>query len=51
MTLPNVIGSPHNSATVPGMTAAALRRAIVNIRRALRGEAPHYVLGPDERMQ
>jgi phosphoglycerate dehydrogenase-like enzyme len=49
MSLPNVVGSPHNSASVPGMTAAALRRAIVNIRRALAGEAPHYVLGPEER--
>jgi hypothetical protein len=35
---------------VPGMTAAALRRAVVNIRRVLDGEAPHYVVGPGERM-
>jgi phosphoglycerate dehydrogenase-like enzyme len=49
LSLPNVVGSPHNSASVPGMTAAALRRAIVNIRRALAGETPHYVLGPEER--
>jgi phosphoglycerate dehydrogenase-like enzyme len=49
MSLPNVVGSPHNSASVPGMTGAALRRAIVNIRRALAGETPHYVLGPEER--
>ena len=50
MSLPNVLGSPHNSASVPGMTGAALRRAVVNVRRALAGETPHYVLGPDERM-
>jgi hypothetical protein len=34
---------------LPGMTAAALRRAIVNIRRALAGKAPHYVLEPKDR--
>ena len=51
MTLPNVIGSPHNSATIPGMTATALRRAVANVRRALAGETPHYVLGPADRMK
>jgi len=50
LSLPNVVGSPHNSASVPGMTEAALRRAIVNVRRALAGEAPHYVVGPADRM-
>lgn len=50
LSLPNVIGSPHNSATVPGMTEAALRRAVANIRRALARETPRFVLGPDERM-
>jgi len=50
LSLPNVIGSPHNSASVPGMTEAALRRAVTNIRRALAGEPPHYVLPPEERM-
>ncbi len=50
LSLPNVIGSPHNSASVPGMTEAALRRAVANIRRVLTGEAPHYVLGATERM-
>ena len=50
LSLPNVIGSPHNSASVPGMTEAALRRAVANIRRALAGEPPHYVLGAEERM-
>ena len=50
LTLPNVVASPHNSASVPGMTGNALRRAVANIQRALAGEAPRYVLGPDERM-
>ncbi|PPQ36037.1 2-hydroxyacid dehydrogenase [Rhodopila globiformis] len=49
LSLPNVIGSPHNSASVPGMIEAGLRRAIANVRRALAGEAPHYVLAPEER--
>jgi phosphoglycerate dehydrogenase-like enzyme len=49
LSLPNVIGSPHNSASVPGMTGAALRRAAANIRRVLVGEAPHYVLSAEER--
>jgi phosphoglycerate dehydrogenase-like enzyme len=50
MSLPNVIGSPHNSASVPGMTEAAIRRAVANIRRALTGETPRYLLGKHERM-
>lgn len=49
LSLPNVIGSPHNSASVPGMTEVALRRAVANIRRVLAGDVPHYVLGPEER--
>ena len=51
LSLPNVVASPHNSASVPGMTAAAMRRAVANIRRALAGEAPHSVLAPHERMR
>jgi phosphoglycerate dehydrogenase-like enzyme len=49
LSLPNVLGSPHNSASVPGMTATGLRRAIANIRRALGGEAPHYLVGAEDR--
>ena len=49
LSLPNVVGSPHNSASVPGMTEAALRRAATNIRRALAGETPHALLAPSER--
>lgn len=50
LTLPNVIGSPHNSASVPGTGETGLRRAVANIRRALAGETPHYLIGPNERM-
>ncbi len=50
LTLPNVIGSSHNSASVPGMTEAALRRAVANIRRVLAGQTPHYVLPAEERV-
>ncbi|HQT76952.1 MAG: hypothetical protein B7Z80_13890 [Rhodospirillales bacterium 20-64-7] len=49
-TLPNVVGSPHNSASVTGAGTEAVRRAGANIRRALAGETPHYLVGPDERM-
>jgi len=48
--LPNFIGSPHNSATVPGVHDAALRRAVANVRRALAGEAPQYLVEPADRM-
>jgi len=50
LTLPNVIGSPHNSAAVPGTSAAALRRAVANIHRVLAGEEARYVLAAHERM-
>ena len=49
-TLPNVVGSPHNSASVPGNVEAGVRNALSNIRRLLAGETPRYRVGPDERM-
>jgi phosphoglycerate dehydrogenase-like enzyme len=47
--LPNVIGSPHNSAAGRGGREVALRRAVANCRRALRGEEPLHLIGEDER--
>jgi phosphoglycerate dehydrogenase-like enzyme len=51
MSLPNVIGSPHNSAAaIAGTGAVGLQRAIANIRRALAGETPLYLVPPEDRM-
>jgi phosphoglycerate dehydrogenase-like enzyme len=38
LTLPNIIGSPHNSSIVPGTMLSAARVAAENVRRYLRGE-------------
>jgi phosphoglycerate dehydrogenase-like enzyme len=48
--LPNVIGSPHNSAGGGVWRDVSLRRAVANCRRALLGEPPLNLIGPDERM-
>jgi len=48
--LPNVIGSPHNSASVGGGHHVALQRAAANCRRALTGEQPTCLIRPEERM-
>ena len=46
--LPNVIGSPHNSASVESAREFGLRRAVENCRRALVGETPlHLILEAD----
>jgi hypothetical protein len=51
MSLPNVIGSPHNSAAaIAGTGAVGLQRAVANIRRALVGETPLYLVPPEDRM-
>lgn len=49
--LPNVIGSPHNSASVGTWRPMVARRAVENCARALRGEPPLHVIRPEERMQ
>ena len=49
--LPNVIGSPHNSASVADSSEVGLRHALANCRRALMGETPLHVVRPDERMR
>ena len=48
--LPNVIASPHNSASVGGWSEIALARAVANCRRALGGETPLHLIGDDERI-
>ncbi|MGC2413697.1 MAG: 2-hydroxyacid dehydrogenase [Stellaceae bacterium] len=48
--LPNVIGSPHNSAGGGVWRDVSLSRAVANCRRAIEGETPLNLIGPDERM-
>ena len=48
--LPNVIGSPHNSAGGGLWRDNSLRRADANCRRALLGETPWHLIGAEERM-
>jgi phosphoglycerate dehydrogenase-like enzyme len=48
--LPNVIGSPHNSAMVAGNYDQVLRLAVANCLRALSGEPPERLVPEDERM-
>ena len=47
--LPNVLGSPHNSAMVPGAMAEALRQAGENVRRYLSGAPPTGIVQPEDR--
>lgn len=42
--LPNVLGSPHNSAQVPDVRLPARRRAVRNVARALTGGEPANVV-------
>ena len=47
--LPNVIGSPHNSAAAGTGRINGIRRAAVNCLRALAGETPLHLIAPEER--
>ena len=42
--LPNLLGSPHNSAITGGTLASAAREAAENVRRFLRGEPPRNLV-------
>jgi phosphoglycerate dehydrogenase-like enzyme len=46
--LPNVLGSPHNSALTVGALTDAARRAAGNIARHLRGEPPLHLVDRSE---
>jgi glycerate dehydrogenase len=51
ITLPNVIGSPHNSAAAIAATGPiGLQRAIANIKRALAGDTPLHLVPSEDRM-
>lgn len=47
--LPNVLGSPHNSAMVPGAIYEAQRQAAENVFRYLEGEQLTGIVGSGER--
>lgn len=47
--LPNVLGSPHNSAMVPNALYEAQRMATENVLRYVGGESPAGVVGPSDR--
>jgi phosphoglycerate dehydrogenase-like enzyme len=49
--LPNVIGSPHNSAGGGAWRDVSLRRAVANCRRALTGDMPLHLARDEERMR
>ncbi len=46
--LPNLIGSPHNSSLVPGITEEATRRAVENVKRFLKGDPIKGVIRREE---
>jgi phosphoglycerate dehydrogenase-like enzyme len=50
MSLPNVIASPHNSASVSGWRDVALRRASENVCRVLEGGQAQFLVPPADRM-
>jgi glycerate dehydrogenase len=49
LSLPNVIGSPHDSASVPRVTEIGLRGAVANMRLVLEGGVARYVVEGEER--
>ena len=51
MQLPNVIASPHNSASVAMARGLGLSRAAANCRRALLGEPVANLIGADDRFE
>lgn len=48
--LPNVLGSPHNSAMTSGAIDEGLRRAAENVRRYLTGEPVSGIVRPEDRL-
>jgi glycerate dehydrogenase len=46
--LANLLGSPHNSAIVPGILVVAARRAAENVARFLRGEPVRGIVNPED---
>lgn len=46
--LPNVLGSPHNSAMVPGAVAGALKEAVNNIRSFIKGDKTKGIFKREE---
>lgn len=48
--LPNVIGSPHNSAMVPGSRLGVLGACLENCLRVARGEPPERLVPEDEQL-
>ncbi len=51
LSLPNVLGSPHNSASVEGATTFGMKCAAANVARFLRGETPAGLTGPEDRFR
>lgn len=47
--LPNFLGSPHNSAVVPGSVAKAIEQAALNVARFLKGEPVLHLVGEQDR--
>ena len=46
--LPNVIGSPHNSFSIPGAFSGAIGQAAANVKRVLAGEPPENLVRAED---